>query len=366
MHRRQCLQWLLLGGLPWRSPPLLAAAPEFPVVVPRSLRFPRDHGAHPEFRTEWWYLTGWLEEGGASTGFQITFFRSRTPHDPANPSRFAPHQLLFAHAAIARPAQGKLRHDQRAARVVRGDPHTSFSLEDTDLRLEGWSFQRSAQDEYLARIDGENLRLDVRCTPTQPLLLQGEGGYSRKGPVAEQASYYYSRPQLAVRGRIATDGNWQPAHGRAWLDHEWSSTVLDPAAAGWDWIGINLADGGALMVFRIRARDAGRTLWSAARLRTADGRERSFVGDAVRFEPLSTWRSPHTGTVYPTHLRLRLGTGSAAQDYDILPLMEDQELDARRSTGSVYWEGAVELHSAGLMLGRGYLELVGYFRPMKL
>lgn len=366
MFRREFLHWLLLGGLPWKASRSLAAAPEFPEVVPRSLRFPRDHGAHPEFRTEWWYLTGWLEAGGAPTGFQVTFFRSRTTHDAANPSRFAPHQLLFAHAALARPADPRLRHDQRAARVVRGEPAASFSLDDTDLRLEGWSLQRNARDEYLAHIVGDNLRIELRCVPTQPLLLQGEGGYSRKGAKPSQASYYYSRPQLAVSGRVATDGEWQDARGRAWLDHEWSSTVLDPAAAGWDWIGINLADGGALMAFRIRGREEGRTLWSVARLRTADGRERSFAGEAVRFEPLATWRSPLTGTVYPTHLRLRLGNGSAARNYDIHPLMDDQELDARRSTGSVYWEGAVELYADGQTLGRGYLELVGYHRPMSL
>lgn len=366
MLRRRLLQLMLLGGLPLKAEALFAAAPEFPLVVPRPLRFPRDHGAHPDYRTEWWYITGWLDAGKESLGFQVTFFRSRTMHDPANPSRFAPHQLLFAHAASAHPSAGRLRHDQRAARVVRGDTATSFSGDDTDLRLEGWSLQRTAEDEYLARIDSESLRLDLRFAPTQPLLLQGQGGFSRKGPQPEQASYYYSRPQLAVSGRIATDGDWLPVSGRAWLDHEWSSKVLDAAAAGWDWIGINLDDGGVLMAFRIRARAGDAVRWAVARLRTADGRERSFGMDEVRFETLAAWRSPHTGTVYPTHLRIHLGSGSAALRYEIRPLMEDQELDARRSTGAVYWEGAVSLLAAGQPRGRGYLELVGYHRPMQL
>ncbi len=365
MRRRRLLQWLLLGGgLPFGD--LRAAPPEFPVVVPQPLRFPRDHGAHPDFRTEWWYVTGWLEAGGEPIGFQVTFFRSRTTHDPANPSRFAPHQLLFAHAALARAADGRLRHDQRAARVVRGDTAASFSRDDTDLRLEGWSLRRTAQDAYLARIDGAGLRLDLRFAPTQPLLLQGDGGFSRKGPQPEQASHYYSRPQLAVGGRIATDGDWLPVSGRAWLDHEWSSQVLDAEAAGWDWIGINLDDGGALMAFRIRPRSGAAVRWAAARLRTADGRERSFGSGELRFEPLATWRSPHTGTVYPVRLRIELGSGSSALRYEIEPLMEDQELDARRSTGAVYWEGAVSLLADGQRAGRGYLELVGYHRPMRL
>jgi predicted secreted hydrolase len=368
MRRRRLLQCLLLGGLPLTAESLFAAAPDFPAVVPRPLRFPRDHGAHPDFRTEWWYITGWLDAGKESLGFQITFFRSRTMHDPANPSRFAPHQLLFAHAAIARPSVGRLRHDQRAARVVRGDGDTaaSFSVDDTDLRLEGWSLQRRTADEYHARIDGEGLRLDLHFAATQPLLLQGEEGFSRKGPLAEQASYYYSRPQLSVSGRIATGGDWLAANGRAWLDHEWSSKVLDAAAAGWDWIGINLDAGGALMAFRIRARSGDEVRWASARLRTADGRERSFDSDAVRFETLATWRSPHTGTVYPTHLRIHLGSGSTALRYEIRPLLEDQELDARRTTGAVYWEGAVSLLANGQRHGHGYLELVGYHRPMQL
>lgn len=365
MQRRRLLQWLLLcGGLPIR--PLLAAPPEFPVVVPRSLNFLRDHGAHPAFRTEWWYITGWLDAPGEALGFQITFFRSRTNHDPANPSRFAPHQLLFAHAALARPGDGRLRHDQRAARVVRDDDSARFDPEDTDLLLEGWRLRRTADDGYTAFIDGEGIRLDLRFAATQSLLLQGEGGFSRKGPQAEQASYYYSWPQLAVSGRVATGKDWLPVNGRAWLDHEWSSQVLDAAAAGWDWIGINLDDGGALMAFRIRARSGDAARWAAARLRMGDGRERRFGKDEVRFEELSTWRSPHTGTVYPTRLRVSLGSGVTALCYEIHPLMEDQELDARRSTGAVYWEGAVTLMADGQRKGRGYLELVGYHRPMKL
>ena len=365
MRRRRLLQWLLLGGaMPFR--PLRAAPPEFAVVVPRPLSFPRDHGAHPEYRTEWWYITGWLDAPGEPMGFQITFFRSRTRHDPANPSRFAPQQLLLAHAALARPGEGRLRHDQRAARVVRDDPAVRCGRDDTDLLLEGWQLRRTTEDHYEAVIAGEGIRLDLRFAPTQPLLPQGEGGFSRKGPQPAQASHYYSRPQLAVSGRVATGKDWLPVSGRAWLDHEWSSTVLDEAAAGWDWIGINLDDGGALMAFRIRARANEKVCWAAARLRAGDGCERSFDGDEVRFETLSTWRSPHTGTQYPTRLRLHLGRGDATMRYEIQPLMDDQELDARRSTGAVYWEGAVTLLADGQRKGRGYLELVGYHRPMKL
>jgi predicted secreted hydrolase len=368
MRRRALLRLLLLGGLaPAALRGALAAPPRFATVAPEPLVFPRDHGAHPDYRTEWWYATGWLETPQGPAGFQITFFRSRTGHDPANPSRFAPHQLLFAHAALAWPALGRLRHEQRAARVVRGDPTAAFADDDTDLVLQGWRFRREvATGVYSARIDGDALRLDLQLAPTQALLLQGEGGYSRKGPDPAQASRYYSQPQLAVSGQVGIDGASLPVTGRAWLDHEWSTTVLDGQAVGWDWVGINLDDGGALMAFVIRAAEGAPPRWAAARLRQADGRLRSFGAGEVRFETLATWRSPRTGTVYPVRRRVVLGVGTAGLAFELQPLFEDQELDGRLSTGAVYWEGAVSVLRDGRPVGRGYLELVGYHRPMKL
>lgn len=366
MQRRRALEMLLVAGaLPVLPGHPRAAPPAFPVVVPRPLVFPRDHGAHPEFRTEWWYITGWLDAAGEALGFQVTFFRSRTTHDPANPSRFAPHQLLFAHAALA-CLQSGLRHDQRAARVVRDDPAAAFSVTDTDLVLAGWQLRRQPDGSYASRVAADAFVLDLRFVPTQPLLLQGLGGYSRKGSQPDQASYYYSLPQLAVTGTVATGREKRAVKGRAWLDHEWSSKVLDDVAAGWDWVGINLDDGGALMAFRIRPREGDTPLWATAKQRGADGRERNFGPEAVRFETLATWRSPRTGTTYPVRSRLILGSGASVMRFDIEPLLEDQEIDARRSTGAVYWEGAVTLTEAGQRRGRGYLELVGYHQPMRL
>ncbi|WP_126445644.1 lipocalin-like domain-containing protein [Sulfuricystis multivorans] len=368
MQRRRWLQTLLSAGmLPMLPRRLLAAAPAFPPVLPRPLVFPRDHGAHPEFRTEWWYLTGWLETATAEAlGVQITFFRSRTTHDPNNPSRFAPHQLMFAHAALAGPRLGHLLHDQRVSRVRRDDPAAGFSISDTELHLAGWQLARTPDDRYDARIDAAGFGFELRFSPTQPLLLQGDGGYSRKGPQPEQASHYYSQPQLAVSGTVKQGNESLSVGGRAWLDHEWSSQLLAAGAAGWDWLGINLDDGGALMAFRIRPRSGQGSLWASARLRTAAGFERSFGPTDVHFEPLGHWLSPHTGTRYPVRCQLTLGRGAEALRFAIEPLLEDQELDARRSTGTVYWEGAVTLLAEGRRRGRGYLELTGYHRPMRL
>jgi len=336
------------------------AADDYPPVTPgAALRFPRDHGAHPAFRTEWWYVTGWLVgEGGRELGFQITFFRNRPRIAEANPSAFAPRQLVFAHAALADPRDGRLLHDQRAARA--GFGLAEARAEATDVWVDDWSL-RSTPDGYAARIPARDFALELAFRATQPILLQGDHGYSRKGPLPAQASYYYSRPQLAVRGTVAIGGRRADVVGRAWLDHEWSSEVMAPEAVGWDWIGLNLSDGGALMAFRMRSRDAG-VFWAGGALRGADGRVRIFAPDEVRFEPLRRWKSPRTEVEYPVAMRVHAGE----LVLDLEPLFEDQELDSRASTGTIYWEGAVRARAGERVVGAGYLELTGYWRPLKL
>ena len=350
--------------------------PEFAPVLPgRPLRFPRDHGAHPGFRTEWWYLTGWLRLAGQPIGVQVTFFRSRTRHPPDNPSRFAPHQLLLAHAAIADPAHGRLRHDQRSARAGFGLAQASET--DTDLRLGRWQLARDADDRYRTRIEARDFRLALSFTPAAAPQPQGDEGYSRKGPQPAQASHYYSRPRLAVQGEVVIAGRSRTVEqGLAWLDHEWSSEVLDPRAVGWDWVGLNFDDGSALMAFRIRAADGGE-IWQHARWLPASGLTHGPASDAapaatnastrgpgepVSFQPLRHWRSSRSAGSYPVAMRVRVG----ARTLVLEPLLDDQELDARASTGGHYWEGAVRVLEAGRATGRGYLELTGYAGPLRL
>lgn len=335
--------------------------PDYPVVVPGYvLQFPADYGAHPAYRTEWWYVTGWIQaQGGPSTGFQVTFFRSRPPLDERDPSRFAPRELLFAHAALADPAVGHLLHDQRAARAGFGLAQAATG--DTNVHIGDWSLARQPDGTYHGLIPADPFALDLAFRPTQPVLIEGVGGYSRKGPLAAQASYYYSQPQLAVAGTVTRDGHPKAVTGSAWLDHEWSSEVLAADAAGWDWTGVNLADGGALMAFRIRDA-AGKPLWAGGSWRRADGQV-TILGPAdVAFEPQRRWESPRTGATYPVAMELRAGP----LRLQLQPLMDDQELDSRASTGTVYWEGAVTARRDGHVLGRGYLELTGYLQPLAL
>ncbi|MFN5099853.1 MAG: lipocalin-like domain-containing protein [Burkholderiaceae bacterium] len=338
-----------------------AETPRFAQVDPRkTLSFPRDFGAHPDFRTEWWYATGWLQTpDGKQVGFQVTFFRSATEHERTNPSKFAPKQLIVAHAALSDPAIGRLQHDQRIARAGFGLAQTSEST--TDIKLGKWSMLREADGRYRVTLPARDFSFDLTFTPTQPILLQGAQGYSRKGPKPEQASYYYSEPHLQVSGAITRNGKAVTVTGSAWLDHEWSSTVLDPKAVGWDWVGANLDDGRALMAFRIRASD-GSSLWQHATLREKDGRLRQLNADAIRFTPVRYWRSPRTQARYPVEVTLEIGQ----QRWQLRPLQDDQELDSRQSTGAVYWEGAVSLERDGRPDGRGYLEMTGYVKPLKL
>jgi predicted secreted hydrolase len=283
-------------------------------------------------------------------GFQVTFFRFRNPGAESNPSRFSPKQLLFAHAALADPAKGKLLSGQRAARLLEGVVETSTA--DTQVLLDDWSLLREG-DRYRTRVQADAFALELDFTPTQPVMLQGEAGFSRKGPTTAQASYYYSEPHLRVTGRVASQGEWLDATGTAWLDHEWSSELLAEEAQGWDWLGASLDGGAALMAFRIRGAD-GKPLWASATYRAANGTTQTFNASQVAFTPRRKWLSPRTGAAYPVVMEVTVGP----MKWLLEPLMDDQELDARASTGTVYWEGAVGVD--GAPAGRGYLELTGY------
>jgi len=355
--RRRAARALASLFMPW----LLAliapvhAEVNYPPVVPGvDLEFPRDEGAHPDYRIEWWYVTGWLQdETGAPLGFQVTFFRVRSGLGESIPSRFAPRQILFGHAAVADPAYGRLRHAERSARA---GFDLAYAREGrVDVRLDDWLLRQDG-DRYAALVKGEDFSLRLDLDRVQTPLLQGDRGYSRKGPGPAQASVYYSHPQLRVSGEIVVDGRARQVTGEAWFDHEWSSDVMDEQARGWDWMGVNLDDGGALMVFRMRDAQGG-ARWAAATLRSPDGSVRTFAPDEIAWTPIRNWRSPRTGAEYPVAWRVRVGD----REFVAEPLLDDAELDSRTSTGTIYWEGPIRLRApGGAPLGRGYLELTGY------
>ncbi len=361
--KRRHLLGALAGGLPLALTQGLEA--QTPVIGRRPLAFPRDFGAHPAARTEWWYLTGWLVAGAQRYGFQVTFFRSRTDLAAAPGSRFAPSQLLFAHAALTDLQARRQRHDQRLARAGFGIAEAAEG--DTRVQLRDWSLQRqgtAAQSRYLARLssDDAGFAFDLTLAATQPVLLQGDAGYSRKGPLEHQASHYYSQPQLATTGTLTLDGRAIAAEGRGWMDHEWSETLLDPQAVGWDWIGMNLDDGSALTAFRLRRAD-GSALYAGGSVRAPGGEARSFRPGEVTFTPGRAWLSPASQARYPVEWTVETPAGR----HTVRALLDTQELDSRGSTGSFYWEGLSDLlDDGGRRIGGGYLEMTGYAGRLSL
>ena len=340
---------------------LLAAAPAYnPVVTPgRSFAFPVDHGAHPDYRTEWWYVTGTVKaDDGRDLGFQVTFFRVKPGIDSANPSAFAAHQIMFAHVAVSDGRTGHLLHDSRAARA--GFGIAGARLGDGDVNIRDWRLVRLINGVWRTRVAARGFTLDLTLQPTQPPLLQGEGGYSRKGPNPAEASYYYSVPQMVASGQIKIGDAAHSVVGKAWLDREWSSNYLNPLAVGWDWTGLNFDDGGALMLFRIRRADAT-NLWVGGSYRDRAGRVTVMTHRDVAFRTVRRWRSARTGALYPVaqSITVRLPTG--IRTLSLTPLFDDQEIDARRSGLPVYWEGRVKAPGA-----TGYLELTGYVAPLKM
>ena len=378
--------WLLqLGGLGLGVMPAAAqsaqttgafAPPADPVRRGRPLVFPRDHGAHPASRIEWWYVTGWLRDSGAAEpaspssskrglfGFQITFFRSRTGLADDLSGRLAPRQLLFAHAALTDLDAATHQHDARLGRwngvsgLDNASARVRAALHDADVAVHGWRLHRhDGPARWSADIAARGFTLNLELARTQPVLLQGQAGFSRKGPQEAQASHYMSEPQLAVTGQLRRSGRTQPVQGRAWLDQEWSDELLHPEAVGWDWIGMNLDDGSALTAFRLRRAD-GSALWAGGSFRRAgQAQAQDFPAESVRFEPGRRWRSPTSGGDYPVAWTVHTPAGR----FSVQALLDAQELDSRSSTGTVYWEGLSELHGdAGRRIGLGYLEMTGY------
>lgn len=331
-------------------------------LAPAKLAFPRDHGAHPDFRTEWWYITGRATAGTRDFGFQVTFFRSRVDEAQPLASRFAAKQLVFAHAALTDVQGKRLLHDQRIARE--GFGVAEAALGDGRVHIRDWSLVREANDRWRARIEADGFSLDLRFDPTQQVLLQGQAGLSRKGPDPSQASYYYSLPQLATRGtlRVGRKRAAIEVTGKAWMDHEWSRELLHPEAVGWDWIGMNLDDGSALTAFRLRTAK-GEALWDGGSFRAASGSLYTFSQGEADFRPQRSWTSPRSGTRYPVEWRIR----TPADFYTVKAVVDDQELDSRNSTGSIYWEGLSGLwDSNGKRVGWGYLEMTGYAQRLQL
>jgi predicted secreted hydrolase len=337
-----------------------AAGPAWQEIIgPPELTFPRDHGAHPEFRTEWWYVTGLVTDGaGRRYGFQITFFRQGlTPEVPApGSSTLRARQIAAAHLAVADIDASEFHHAERLRRAAGG--LAGWSDTDLDVWLEDWTMRRGDDGVIAihARDPETGIGLDLELSPEKPLVLQGDAGYSQKGSSPGNASAYLSWTRLAVDGRLEIGGSVAEVEGGAWFDHEWGTSQLGKGIAGWDWFSLRLADGRDLMVYRLRRADGSADPYSSGTVVAVDGSVARLGCDDVEIEPVEWWTSPTSGGRYPVRWRLRVPAHGI--DLEIRGLLPAAELDGRITTGVIYWEGPVV--AEGSTTGEGYAELTGY------
>lgn len=336
------------------------------------LVFPADHGPHPDFQTEWWYLTGNLEsDDGRRYGLQWTIFRRAVePSMAERESEWATRQIYLGHFAVTDVESNAHHSFERLARGAVGI--AGSELPDTgELRvwLENWSLTSAGPDAafpWTLRASGraeeafdeaEDVTLELRIEPQKPLVLQGEKGYSRKNSMEGGASYYYSFTRLDASGDLRIGDGQETVRGTAWLDREWSTSVLAPGQTGWDWFALQLEDddsgrGRDLMVYQLRLED-GIDPASKGVLVGRNGEKTLLAVDDYDLEVLDRWTSPE-GITYPIAWRLRLPKHDL--DLEVRAVIPDQELDVAFR----YWEGAVDVSGRGGQSGRGYVELVGY------
>lgn len=310
----------------------------------RTFHFPQDHGPHPDFRSEWWYFTGNLDD----FGYELTIFRQATqsPAEALIPrtSQWASPSVMMGDFAVTDVAgQHFFRYEKlsRAALGLAGSgpgPRLAW--------VENWSVELTGPGQFRVRAAQDECSLDLALSSQKDPVLQGQEGYSRKGDEPEQSSYYYSLTRLQSQGTI----NGKAVRGLSWMDREWSTRALSPKLSGWDWFSLQLGDGCDLMFYQLREKQGGSSPWSAGTWVDPAGKVRHLAREDVRLEVLGQWRSPIDGTIYPAGWKLRVLP--VDREVTLTPRIADQELH-----GAVrYWEGAVNVKEGG----RGYVELVGY------
>lgn len=325
----------------------------------RQLQFPADHGAHPDFRSEWWYLTGNLEaDDGTRYGFQFTIFRfALSPQPRQGSSAWGTRQAYMAHFALTDISGRRIHTFERFSRGAlglagaTGGPFRVW-LDDWQLASAGTEFF-----PWRLQVAEQGLNLELSITTDKPLVLQGEEGLSRKGPELGNASYYYSYTRLAAEGELQLKGKRLGLTGTAWLDREWSTSVLSPDVKGWDWFALQLDDGSDLMLYQLRTAEGIVEAFGAGMYVAADGSSQPLSGSDFQLEPISHWLSPHTQIRYPVRWRVRIPALQTELTLDAA--IPDQEL----VLSVRYWEGALAItgRRRGQPVGGvGYMELTGY------
>ena len=325
-------------------------------------QFPRDHGAHPAFQTEWWYYTGNLAtDVGRRFGFQFTIFRrALTPTAPGTASEFRAKDIYMAHFTLSDIADGDFHHDVRYARGgadlagATTDPHYRVWLEDWQVQADD-----SAATQTRITAASADFAIDLQLRQVKPPALQGDRGLSPKSAEIGNASYYYSLSRLLTSGSISIGAEVFTVAGATWMDHEFSTSALGENARGWDWFGLIFDDDSELMVGQIRLIDGGIEPAFGGLLILPDGSARQLGAEQIDIAVSDTWRSPHSDSEYPASWAITI-RGPGGFRIAVTPLMPDQEL---HDAGIIYWEGAVSV--SGDKTGFGYAELTGYATSMQ-
>jgi predicted secreted hydrolase len=363
LHFALChLQFAVLAFVLFYVSPGWAADDWKQAVGPRTWQFPRDHGAHPEYRTEWWYFTGHLaDDSGSRFGYQLTFFRQGLRFKlPAQPNAWDVRDIYLGHFAITDIAPKKFHYADKISRSGPGLARAAVDI--LDVRLLNWSAKMKGPDLFIqAREKG--LELNLTLTPRKPLIFHGPSGLSQKGPKPGQASYYTSFTHLETRGALKMPNRLSPVpvKGRSWFDQEFGSNQLTAEQIGWDWFSLYLSDGREVMIYFLRLKNGTVEPASSGTLVEPDGKSRHLFLRDINLSLLKQWKSPRSGGNYPARWRLKVP--AAGIDLTVEPYVADQELNTEGSTGVVYWEGAIG--GQGTSKGRpvtcqGYAEMTGY------
>lgn len=329
------------------------------IEAPHAFEWPRDHGAHPASRTEWWYATGELRAGdGRRFGYQLTLFRQGLARASSVPgrSRLRADEVLAAHLAVVDISAGRLIAAERVRRAAGG--LATAAAGDLDAWIEDWTLVRRTGDRLqLSAFDREReIGVALELVAQKPPVVHGASGVSQKGPEPGNASAYMSWTRLATSGVIEFAGQRSAVEGESWFDHEWGTSQLGPGVVGWDWFGLRLQGGRELMLYRMRDAQGRATAFSSATLVERDGSARVFPSAECELSVLAQWTSAASHARYPSRWRLRLP--AAGVELEITADVADCEIDGRASTGIIYWEGPVSV--SGSLVGSGYAELTGY------
>jgi len=324
--------------------------------------FPRDHYAHREFKTEWWYFTGHLEsEDGRAFGYQLTFFRQGVmePGLAAEAtSRFVRPAIYFAHFALTDVTGRRFRFAQKLSRGAFGEAGDSEEpSEERVAWIDGWELRREGEG-FRVKAEMEGVVLELEFEALKAPVLHGVDGISQKAEGKGNASHYYSMTRLATRGMLVVGGEVLPVTGESWFDREWGSSQLGDDQVGWDWFSLQFDDGSELMIYRLRRGDGSTDRYSGGTLVAADGTSETLGADDFLLTPGAIWKSGATGAEYPVAWRVSVpGRGI---EIEVRAAMEAQELSFSPVS---YWEGVVGVtgtREGAPLRGRGYLEMTGY------